>query len=82
MLDANLGYRLDAIIDIDIKQANPAEDKNLIAIELYEKGKYGSENAILGVYYRNGSLYINIGNILNKLPSATEKSPSCGAARA
>ncbi len=71
LLDANLGYRLDAIIDIDIKQANPAEDKNLIAIELYEKGKYGSENAILGVYYRNGSLYINIGNILNKLPSAS-----------
>ncbi|MDE5618544.1 MAG: hypothetical protein K2I79_03570, partial [Clostridia bacterium] len=71
ILDLSLGYRLDFILDLDIKQENPAEDKNLIAPQLFEKGKPGAGNAVLGVYYRNGSLYVNIGGILNNLPAAS-----------
>ena len=78
MLNADLEYRLDVAIDLDIAQkpyseeesAENIQDESVIAIEI--KDIQNNDNVIAGVYYRNGYIYVNIGQIVNGLTGSAE----------
>ena len=74
MLNADLAYRLDVAIDLDIAQKPYSEDEkgsgeikdeNVIAIEI--KDTKNNDKVIAGVYYKEGYLYVNIGQIVEGL---------------
>lgn len=78
MLNADLEYRLDVAIDLDIAQkpysdeesAENIQDESVIAIEI--KDIQNNDNVIAGVYYRNGYIYVNIGQIVNGLTGSAK----------
>lgn len=73
MLEADLDYRLDLAIDLDIaqkpysqdEQDGNVKDESVIAVEI--KDTKNNDKVIAGVYYREGYLYVNIGQIAEGL---------------
>ncbi len=73
MLEADLDYRLDLAIDLDIaqkpysqdEQDGNIKDESVIAVEI--KDTKHNDKVIAGVYYREGYLYVNIGQIAEGL---------------
>lgn len=73
MLEADLDYRLDLAIDLDIaqkpysqdEQDGNIKDESVIAVEI--KDTKSNDKVIAGVYYREGYLYVNIGQIAEGL---------------
>ena len=73
MLEADLDYRLDLAIDLDIaqkpysqdEQDGNIKDESVIAVEI--KDTKNNDKVIAGVYYREGYLYVNIGQIAEGL---------------
>ena len=73
MLDADLAYRLDLAIDLDIAQKpyskgeseGNVKDESVIAIEI--KDTKNNDEVIAGIYYKEGYLYVNIGQIVGGL---------------
>ena len=73
MLEADLDYRLDLAIDLDIaqkpysqdEQDGNVKDESVIAVEI--KDTKHNDKVIAGVYYREGYLYVNIGQIAEGL---------------
>lgn len=65
-LEAELGFRLKVNIDLDLNYANLNVDNNLILIEIYSLSLSGEEsvNPLLGIYYRDGALYVSLDNLL------------------
>lgn len=65
-LEAELGFRLKVNIDLDLNYANLNVDNNLILIEIYSLSLSGeeSENPLLGIYYRDGALYVSLDKLL------------------
>ncbi len=68
VLKSELGYRVKANIDLDLNYLNSDEDKNLIALEIYPINRDGSINyevpMLLGIYYRNGSIYVSLNSMM------------------
>lgn len=75
-LDADLDYRLDLAIDLDIAQKPYSEgedeenikDESVIAIEIKDNK---TDAVMAGVYYKEGYIYVNIGQVLGGLTGAT-----------
>ncbi|HIY98263.1 MAG TPA: hypothetical protein H9677_02660, partial [Firmicutes bacterium] len=73
MLEADLDYRLDLAIDLDIaqkpysqdEQDGNVKDESVIAVEI--KDTKNNDKVVAGVYYREGYLYVNIGQIAEGL---------------
>lgn len=65
-LEAELGFRLKLNIDLDLNYAGLNVDNNLILIEIYSLSMKGEEsvNPLLGIYYRDGALYVSLENLL------------------
>lgn len=65
-LEAEIGFRLKLNIDLDLNYANLNVDNNLILIELYGLSLDGAESIepLLGIYYRNGALYVSLDSLL------------------
>ena len=78
MLDADLAYRLDLAIDLDIAQKPYSEgesegnvkDESVIAIEI--KDTKNNDKVIAGIYYKEGYLYVNIGQIVGGLTGSAD----------
>lgn len=74
MLEADLGYRLDLAIDLDIAQKpyspgeEEVEDESVISIEI--KDSKNNDAVVAGVYYRQGYIYVNIGQIVSGITGA------------
>ena len=74
MLKADLGYRLDLAIDLDIAQKpyspgeEEVEDESVISIEI--KDSKNNDAVVAGVYYRQGYIYVNIGQIVSGITGA------------
>jgi hypothetical protein len=67
LLQGGTGLRLSFAIDLDLNYKKEPVDNNKIAIELYlldENGKQIGTMPQAGIYYTQGSLYINLDNLL------------------
>lgn len=68
VLRSEFGYRVKANIDLDLDYAGSDDDNNLIALEIYPINKDGSINTsvpmLLGIYYRNGSIYVSLNSMM------------------
>lgn len=70
VLNSEFGYRLKANVDLDLNYTGSADDNNLIALEIYAIDKDGNiilnekVPMLLGIYYRNGSLYVSLNSMM------------------
>ena len=70
ILKSEFGYRLKANIDLDLNYENKDEDNNLIALEIYAIDEAGNiilnekVPMLLGIYYRNGSMYVSLNSMM------------------
>lgn len=68
VLRSEFGYRIKANVDLDLNYLNSDDDNNLIALEIYPINRDGSINyevpMLLGIYYRNGSLYVSLNSMM------------------
>ncbi|MDE5616220.1 MAG: hypothetical protein K2I78_00360, partial [Clostridia bacterium] len=67
LLEGGTGLRLSFAIDLDLNYKQEPVDNNKIAIELYlldRNGKQVETRPQAGIYYTQGSLYINLDSLL------------------
>lgn len=68
ILNSDFGYRIKARVDLDLNYDKHPEDKNLIALEIYPIDRNGeiitSVPKLLGIYYKNGSLYVSLDSMM------------------
>ena len=68
VLKAEFGYRIKANVDLDLNYEGSVDDNNLIALEIYPINRDGSINTsvpmLLGIYYRNGSIYVSLNSMM------------------
>ena len=73
VLEADFGYKLRAQVDLDldydmIESGNFEDnDNNLILLELYpldQSGNMDEDNKAMGIYYKEGNLYISLSSLI------------------
>ncbi len=70
VLHSEFGYRIKANIDLDLNYLESEDDNNLIALEIYAVDRDGNiilndkVPMLLGIYYRNGSLYVSLNSMM------------------
>lgn len=70
VLHSEFGYRVKANIDLDLNYLGSEDDNNLIALEIYAVDRDGNVilndkvPMLLGIYYRNGSLYVSLNSMM------------------
>lgn len=68
ILNAEFGYRIKARVDLDLNYDKQPEDNNLIALEIYPIDRNGeiitSVPKLLGIYYKDGSLYVSLNSMM------------------
>ena len=68
VLKSEFGYRIKANVDLDLNYIGSDDDNNLIALEIYPINKDGSINTsvpmLLGIYYKNGSIYVSLNSMM------------------
>lgn len=62
MLNANLQYRADIAVDLDLNYEKSDQDRNYINIELFALNAVG-ETKIATVSYLNGSIYVQVAGV-------------------
>ena len=71
VLEADFGYKLRAQVDLDLDydmiDSGVYEDNNLILLELYPLDQFGNmdeSNKALGIYYKEGKLYVSLSSLI------------------
>ena len=70
VLHSEFGYRIKANVDLDLNYLNSEDDNNLISLEIYAVDESGNiilndkVPMLLGIYYRNGSLYVSLNSMM------------------
>lgn len=71
VLEADFGYKLRAQVDLDLDYDMIASgnfvDNNLILLELYPLDQFGNmdvDNKALGIYYKEGKLYVSLSSLI------------------
>ena len=76
LLEGGTGLRMKVALDLDLNYENAPEDNNKIAIELFLIDQYGNYQEFvnddpngqpapqMGIYYTDGSFYLNLDNLL------------------
>lgn len=71
VLESDFGYKLRAQVDLDLDYDMIASgnfvDNNLILLELYPLDQFGNmdeDNKALGIYYKEGKLYVSLSSLI------------------
>ena len=71
VLEADFGYKLRAQVDLDLDYDMIASgnfvDNNLILLELYPLDQFGNmdeDNKAMGIYYKEGKLYVSLSSLI------------------
>lgn len=71
VLESDFGYKLRAQVDLDLDYDMIASgnfvDNNLILLELYPLDQFGNmdeDNKAMGIYYKEGKLYISLSSLI------------------